>query len=81
MIGGEAVLLALVGAVLGIALGALLAWAIGRVLADDGLDVFAVPYLQLVAFLVLAGLAGILASLAPAWRAARLDVLDAISHT
>jgi putative ABC transport system permease protein len=80
MIAGEAVLLALAGALLGLALGAVFAWATSRVLADDGLDVFAVPWLELVAFFVLAGVAGVVASVLPAWRAAHLDVLDAIAH-
>jgi putative ABC transport system permease protein len=80
MIGGEAVLIALVGALLGIALGSFLGWVLARILADDGVDVFAVPYLQLVGFFVLAGVAGVVASIVPAWRASRLDVLDAIAH-
>jgi putative ABC transport system permease protein len=66
--------------VLGIALGSFLGWGLARILADDGIDHFAVPYLQLVAFFVLAGVAGVAASIAPAWRASRLDVLDAIAH-
>jgi putative ABC transport system permease protein len=80
MIGGEAVLIALVGALLGIALGSFLGWVLARILADDGVDVFAVPYLQLAGFFVLAGVAGVVASVVPAWRASRLDVLDAIAH-
>jgi putative ABC transport system permease protein len=80
MVGGEAVLIALVGAVLGIALGWFLGWGLARILADDGIDHFAVPYAQLAAFFVLAGVAGVVASIVPAWRAARLDVLDAIAH-
>jgi putative ABC transport system permease protein len=80
MIGGEAVLIALVGALLGIGLGTLLGWVLARILADDGVDVFAIPWLQLVGFFVIAGAAGVIASLGPARRAARLDVLDAIAH-
>jgi putative ABC transport system permease protein len=80
MIGGEAVLIALVGALLGVGIGSLLGWALARILADDGVDVFAIPYVQLVAFLVLSGVAGVVASIGPAWRASRLDVLDAIAH-
>jgi putative ABC transport system permease protein len=80
MIGGEAVLIALVGALLGIGLGWFLGWVLARILADDGVDVFAVPWLQLAGFFVLAGVAGWVASVVPAWRASRLDVLDAIAH-
>jgi putative ABC transport system permease protein len=39
-----------------------------------------IPYGNLVVYLVIAGLAGILAAILPARRAARLNVLDAISH-
>jgi putative ABC transport system permease protein len=80
MIGGEAVLIALVGALLGIGLGWFLGWVLARILSDDGVDVFAVPWMQLAGFFVLAGVAGMLASVVPAWRASRLDVLDAIAH-
>jgi putative ABC transport system permease protein len=80
MIGGEAVLIALVGALLGIALGWFLGWVLARILKDDGIDVFAVPYLQLAGFFVLAGVAGFVASVVPAWRASRIDVLEAIAH-
>jgi putative ABC transport system permease protein len=80
MIGGEAVLIALVGALLGIGLGWFLGWVLARILSDDGVDVFAVPWMQLAGFFVLAGVAGVLASVVPAWRASRLDVLDAIAH-
>jgi putative ABC transport system permease protein len=80
MIGGEAVLIALVGALLGLGVGWFLGFVLARILADDGIDVFAVPYVQLAGFFVLAGIAGIVASIVPAWRASRLDVLEAIAH-
>jgi putative ABC transport system permease protein len=80
MIGGEAVLIALVGAVLGIGLGCALGWMLSRILGNEGVDVFAVPWVELVVFFVLAGVAGLCASALPAWRASRLSVLDAIAH-
>ena len=39
-----------------------------------------VPYSQLVVYVVIAAIAGIVAAILPARRAARLNVLDAISH-
>jgi putative ABC transport system permease protein len=39
-----------------------------------------VPWLQLVVFLVVAFIAGVLAAVLPARRAARLDPLDALHH-
>jgi putative ABC transport system permease protein len=80
MIGGEAVLIALVGALLGIGLGCALGWMLSRILSNEGVDVFAVPWIELVVFFVLAGAAGLVASALPAWRASRLSVLDAIAH-
>jgi putative ABC transport system permease protein len=78
-IGNEAVLTALFGAVLGTALGLTLGILLQRVLADQGLDVLAVPYLQVVLTFVLAGIVGLLAALWPAWRASKLDVIRAIT--
>ena len=47
-------------------------------LKDEGLTDLAIPWLQLVGFLLLAAAAGVLAAVVPARRAARLDVLKAI---
>ena len=47
--------------------------------AGEGLEVLAVPWVQLVVFVLLAGVVGVLAALWPAHRAARLDVLRAIT--
>jgi putative ABC transport system permease protein len=49
-------------------------------LADDGLGSFALPAGQLVIWLIVAAGAGLIASVGPARKAARLDVLEAISH-
>ncbi|WP_162248045.1 ABC transporter permease [Angustibacter sp. Root456] len=78
-IGNEAVLTALFGAVLGTALGLTLGVLLQRVLADQGLDTLALPWGQVVATFVLAGVVGLLAALWPAWRASKLDVIRAIS--
>jgi putative ABC transport system permease protein len=50
-----------------------------RGLADRGARVFSIPTGQLVAVVVLAATAGVVAALYPAWRAGRLDVLDAVA--
>ncbi|TQJ48385.1 ABC transporter permease [Phycicoccus sp. SLBN-51] len=75
----ESVAIALLGAVLGVVLGVGAGWALQRALADDGIDVLAVPGTQLAVFVVLAGVVGVLAALWPGRRAARLDVLRAIT--
>ena len=75
----ESVAIALLGAVLGVGLGLGAGWALQRSLAGDGIDVLAVPAAQLAVFVVLAGVVGVLAALWPGRRAARLDVLRAIT--
>jgi putative ABC transport system permease protein len=75
----EAVLISVLGALVGIALGMLLSWALVTALAGFGLNEFAVPVPSLVVIVVLAAVLGTLASVRPARRAARLAILDAIA--
>ena len=79
MIRLESVAIALLGAVLGVVLGLGAGWALQRSLAGDGIDVLSIPVTQLSVFVVVAGVVGILAALWPGRRAARLDVLKAIT--
>lgn len=80
MVRWEAVIIALFGAVMGIGIGIALGWAVVSSLADEGLGAFAVPWGQLVLMVVLAGIAGIIASLWPSYKAARLNILEAIAY-
>jgi putative ABC transport system permease protein len=75
----ESVIIAIQGTVLGLAIGLFFGWALVRALSDEGIDRFQVPWLTLAIVLVLAGLAGVLAAVLPARRAAKLDVLRAIT--
>jgi putative ABC transport system permease protein len=75
----EAVIVAVFGALLGLVIGLFLGWSIVRALHDDGITQFAIPGGQIVLFIVLAGIAGVVAAAYPARRASRLDVLEAIS--
>jgi putative ABC transport system permease protein len=79
MIRWEAVVIAVFGAVLGVALGIFFGWALVQALKDQGITVFAIPVGQLVLYVILAGFAGILAAVWPARRAAKLDVLRAVT--
>ncbi|MFJ1885665.1 ABC transporter permease [Streptomyces sp. NPDC088137] len=76
----ESVVISLFGAVLGIGTGVFLAWT-GGSLTASGLPDYTttVPWPRLALFLALAVLIGILASLWPAGRAARLNMLRAIN--
>lgn len=75
----ESVLVALLGATLGLSIGTLFGWSLVRALGDQGLTTFVVPGAQLVAITVLAALAGVAAAALPARRAARLDVIAAVA--
>lgn len=79
MIRLESVTIALLGALLGIGLGVVSGVAIQRALVDDGITELAIPWVSLIGFVVAAGVVGVLAALLPARRAARMDVLQAIS--
>jgi putative ABC transport system permease protein len=80
MIRIEAVIIAVLGAVLGIVIGLVFGWVMQRSLSDVGIDRFAVPYGQLVVFIVASAILGVGAAVFPARRAARLDVLAAIAY-
>jgi putative ABC transport system permease protein len=79
MIRHESVVTALIGAVLGIGVGLFLAGLATTALSTEGLR-FAVPVGSLVAFMLVAAVAGILAAMGPARRASRLDVLRALQY-
>jgi putative ABC transport system permease protein len=78
MIFGESVITAIIGAILGTVLGIAFAVIVSRPLADEGF-VFVVPFFWLIVFFVLAAIAGVLAAIAPARRAAKVDVLRAVT--
>ena len=79
MVRHESVVTALIGATLGIAVGLFLAALATTALSGEGLR-FAVPIGSLVAFTVVAAVAGVLAAIGPARRAARLDPLRALQY-
>lgn len=76
----ESVLTAVFGTVVGLAVGVALAASLPSVYADDGLSELVIPWGNLTAMLGLAVVVGVLAALWPATRAARMDVLDAVSY-
>lgn len=75
----ESIAIAVLGAVMGVVLGVVFGVSLQRPLADDGLEVLSIPYASLGAFVLVAALVGVLAAVWPARRAARLDVLRAIT--
>jgi putative ABC transport system permease protein len=75
----ESVIIAVQGALLGLVIGVFLGWALVTALAGEGLTTFAVPVVSLVVVVALAAVAGVVAAVLPARRAARLDVLRAVA--
>jgi putative ABC transport system permease protein len=78
MITLESVAIAVLGAVMGMALGLVIGVLLRQALADQ-LTSLGLPLGQLAMFLVIAVVVGVLAALLPAIRAARLNVLAAIT--
>ena len=79
MVRHESIVTALIGAALGIAIGFVLAALVTSELSSQGF-VFAVPYRNVVLFVVAAILVGILAAILPARRASRLNILEALQY-
>jgi putative ABC transport system permease protein len=80
MITVESVVISLFGTLLGIVVGLGLGAAVVRALEDQGFTTLSLPWSQMVTYLVAAGLIGVVAAILPAVRAARLNVLAAISY-
>ncbi len=76
----ESVIIAVFGALLGLALGVFFGFSLQQALRGQGLSELEIPGVQLLVYVVLAGLAGVVAAVAPARKAARLNVLEAITY-
>ncbi len=77
MIRQESVITALIGGVLGIALGVVLA---ALLISRVNFIAFTVPVAQLIVFALLAVVVGVFAAIFPARRASRLNVLEALQY-
>jgi putative ABC transport system permease protein len=79
MIRLESVAIAVLGAVLGIGLGLAFGISLQHALTGQGIPLLSIPGVQLGGFVGLAALAGVVAAVIPARRAARMDVLRAVT--
>jgi putative ABC transport system permease protein len=79
MIRHESIITALIGAALGLPLGIFLAMLVTQALSQYDIGI-SIPLPELVAFTVVAILAGLGAAIVPARRASRLNVLDALHY-
>jgi putative ABC transport system permease protein len=79
MVRWESVIIAVFGTTLGLGVGTFFGWAIVQAMADEGIDTLSVPVTNLGVVAAIAAVAGALAAVMPARRAANLDVLDAMT--
>jgi putative ABC transport system permease protein len=75
----EAIAISVLGAVLGVVMGLVFGFVLQRAVADQGITHLAIPYLELGLFVLVSAVVGVLAAVLPARRAARLNVLRAIT--
>lgn len=75
----EAIAIAVLGALLGVVMGIVFGVVLQRSASDQGITDLGIPWVRLVAFVLVSAVVGVLAAVLPARRAARLNVLNAIS--
>ena len=75
----ESVITSLLGAVLGIILGIGLGWIIVFALKDQGLTSFKLPVGPTLVIMTMSFIVGLFAAIYPAWRATRVNILDALN--
>jgi putative ABC transport system permease protein len=75
----ESVITSVIGAIMGIVVGVVFAWVVTTRFAGQGIT-FSIPGVQLVVFLILAIVVGVIAAILPARRAAKIDILEAIHY-
>jgi putative ABC transport system permease protein len=77
MLSVEALVLGLIGALVGVVLGVVFGWAAAQTMTENVL--FRLPVGQILAFVALSGLAGVVAAVLPARRAARASVVGSLA--
>jgi putative ABC transport system permease protein len=78
MVRWESVVISLIGALSGAALGIGIGLAMSQALKDEGIKAISIPVPQVSMYVVLAAVAGVLAAIGPARSASKVDVLRAV---
>jgi putative ABC transport system permease protein len=77
----EALLMGVVGALVGVSFGVLYGWATTRVIFSGVHPIVTIPVGQLVGYVALAALAGVVAAVLPARRAGRASIVAAMADS
>lgn len=80
MIRWESIMIAVIGAILGMVVGLFFGVVVTAALKSQGINVLSIPVVQILGLLIFGVIAGLLAAILPAHRAARLNILEAIAH-
>jgi len=75
----ESVLTSVYGAAVGVVMGLVVGYVVIAALHDQGLTKYSVPVPTIGVILVIAFVVGVVAAVVPAWRATKLDILQAIA--
>ena len=78
MVRWESAVISMIGALTGAALGIGIGLALSQILEDYGIESISIPVGQVVVYVAVAGVAGVLAAVGPARAAAKVDVLKAV---
>ena len=76
----EAVIVSVFGVVVGAVVGTLIGIALAYAVPNSFIDGITIPWVTLVIVVILAVVAAVIAALYPAYKASRMNVLEAISH-
>jgi putative ABC transport system permease protein len=76
----EAVIVSVFGVVVGVVVGTLIGIALASAVPDSFVDGITIPWPTLIIVVILAVIAAVIAALYPAYKASRMNVLEAISH-
>jgi putative ABC transport system permease protein len=80
MIRWEAVIVAVFGAILGVVLGIIFGVAAASAVPESVIQTISIPWTTIIAYVIAAGVFGVVAAFFPARRAGKLNVLDAIQQ-
>jgi putative ABC transport system permease protein len=79
LVGYESVITSVIGGILGTIVGIFFGYVMSKGLEDQGIQ-FSVPVVQVIIFLLVSAVVGVVAAVLPARRASRVKVLEALSY-